>query len=224
MQGIEAIIFDMDGTLIDSLRDIAESMNHVLSDNGMRTHTLAEYRSYIGNGVSMLVSRACGYGPGEGCFDKIKREYSEYYTAHSSVYTAPFDGVDEELRRLRKRYKLAVLSNKGDRDIRALVDRYFAEIGFTAVHGQFGDFKVKPDPALALYTAEELGVEPRKILFVGDSPEDIMTGRNAGMRTAGVLWGYRDRQDLLAAGCTDFCSVPADISAVAERMCKNAGQ
>lgn len=213
MRHIKTVVFDLDGTLLDSIPDIASAMNSVLSENGLPTHSREEYLSYIGDGVAQLVHRSLGKQDDPALFEKIRAEYSAQYSAHAAEKTQPFDGILQALDVLAGSYRLAILSNKGDADVKRLTTQYFGD-RFACVFGQFGNYKVKPAPDLLFVTAKELGVSEKDMIFVGDSPVDVETAHSAGIPCIAVEWGYRTREQLIAAGCDYLCKKPTDLPAV----------
>ena len=213
MKHIKTVVFDLDGTLLDSIPDIASAMNTVLSENSLPTHTREEYISFIGDGVAQLVHRSLGKQDIPALFEKVRREYSAQYSAHAAEKTEPFDGILQALDALTGSYRLAILSNKGDADVKKLTVQYFGT-RFASALGQFGNYKVKPSPDLLFVTAKELGVSEKDLIFVGDSPVDVETAHAAGIPCIAVEWGYRTREQLIAAGCDYLCKQPTDLPAV----------
>lgn len=189
---MKGLIFDLDGTLLDTIGDIAAAMDKALIKNGLKTHTRKEYESFIGNGVKLLAERATG---GEKT-EAVLKDYLEIYASENDVLTKPFDGIENALLTLSKTHKIAVLSNKPHNDTTSLVKKYFPNVPFFIAYGQRKGVPTKPDPTSALEIAHTMGLLPQDITFVGDSPEDIKTGKNANMKTAGVCWGYRSKQQL----------------------------
>lgn len=218
--GYRAAIFDLDGTLLDTLQDLTDSFNEALTRHGFPPHPPRVYRSLIGSGARRLVERAVG---GDTPPDELSQDvveavlsvFTERYRKTLDCRTRPYDGVPELLNRLAARgIRLAVLSNKSDDCTKALVARFFPDIRFEAVLGLRPCIPAKPDPASALEIADGMGVEPGKIVYVGDSGSDMTTACRAGMVPAGVLWGYRDREELLEAGARYLSSRPEDLESV----------
>jgi phosphoglycolate phosphatase len=197
-----AAIFDLDGTLVDSLADIAAAMNWALAHHGLPTHPEAAYRGFVGEGVRELVRRAAGPGaPDEVRHAALLESYRGYYAEHLLDRTRPFPGMEALLARLaRQGVRLGVLSNKSDAFTRQLVEALFPGQAFAAVYGERPGVARKPDPAAALALAVELGASPAACAFVGDTPVDMKTARAAGMHAVGVTWGFRDAAELSAHG------------------------
>lgn len=214
---ISAILFDLDGTLVNSLADIAASMNRVLERNGLPAHPEADYNHFVGDGMETLVQRVL---PAEQAADpefrtlilqQMKREYSDHWY-HAS---APYPGIEELLRILSTRsYKLGVLSNKPDEFTTVMVEHFFPEIGWDIVRGALPGVPVKPAPEAALAIAAQWGLAPETILYVGDTRTDILIARNAGMPSLGVTWGFRDRAELEAHGADWIVDRPSEIAEV----------
>jgi phosphoglycolate phosphatase len=209
----DGVLFDLDGTLADTLEDLADAMNRVLRGEGLPEHTYAGYQRMIGHGIHELVRAAL---PADGrdeatitrCFEMMMADYGE----HSLVKTHPYAGVPELLRALRDAgLALAVLSNKADGPTRLIVAALFADDAFAAVAGARPEVPLKPDPAGALLIAASLGLDPRRVLYVGDSPTDVRTARAAGMTPVGVSWGFRTRDELAEAGASTVLDDPLEL-------------
>lgn len=195
-----AALFDLDGTLLDSLQDIGVAMNHALAAHGLPVHPLADYRRFVGEGVRVLVARALPEGREES-HEPVLATYHSFYAGHMLDHTRPYPGVREVLARLRgEGMKLAVLSNKPDAATRRLVEALLPDVRFGAVHGERAGVPRKPDPTAALGIAAELGVGPGDCAFIGDTAVDMDTARAAGMYGVGVTWGFRDVEELQRHG------------------------
>jgi phosphoglycolate phosphatase len=206
-------IFDLDGTLLDTLDDIANAANHVLAARGFPIHPNPQYRRLIGDGVVKLISRAL---PAEhrdkatvqACVGEYTREYERSWNAQ----TRPYPGVPELLDALVLRgLKLAVLSNKPDPFAQRCVSELLARWAFDVVLGASDKFPRKPDPAGAVEIARRLGVLPAECLYVGDSGVDMQTARAARMFSVGTLWGFRDREELLNDGAQLLITAPGEV-------------
>lgn len=206
-----AILFDMDGTLLDTLTDMQDAVNHVLAAHGLPLRTLEEVRRFVGNGAGPLIHRALPEGyPQE---QKVLAEYRAYYQAHNCIRTCPYLGIPELLEQLRQRgLKLAVVSNKPDETTRTLAARFFP--GLTAL-GQRDGIPSKPAPEMVWSAMEQLGVDARHALYVGDSEVDVEMARRAGLPLAAVAWGFRGRALLEQAGARCIVDTVPELLAVA---------
>lgn len=213
MMKFEAIIFDLDGTLLDTLEDIADSANNVLARRGYAAHEAGDYKLMIGAGVRKLVERMLPRGAGEpGLIDRCLAEMREEYGRNWKNKTRPYDGVPEMLEGVAALgLKRAVLSNKPDDLTRVCVAELLTPWSFDVVAGQGGAIRHKPDPAGALELARRMDVAPDSTLFLGDSDIDILTAVNAGMYPAGALWGFRTREELSGAGALALLDHPRQL-------------
>jgi phosphoglycolate phosphatase len=197
---LRAALFDLDGTLLNSLHDIGVAMNHALAQQGLPVHPLADYRRFVGEGVRVLVSRAVP-SHREDAHEAVLATYRDFYARHMLDHTRPYPGVRDVLARLAgEGVKLAVLSNKPDASTRELVATLLPDVRFGAIYGERVGVPRKPDPTAALGIAAELGVEPGDCAFIGDTAVDMDTARAAGMYGVGVTWGFRDVAELQAHG------------------------
>jgi phosphoglycolate phosphatase len=214
----QAVIFDLDGTLLDTLDDIADSANSVLKQFGYPTHPVEDYRFFVGDGVEMLIRRVLPEG--ERTDDLVGRgvgRMREEYGRNWNVKTKPYAGVPSMLDALAARnVKLAVLSNKPDEFTRACVEGLLPAWRFDVVAGQGPDVPHKPDPGGALWVARKLGLPPERIVFLGDSGNDMRAAVSAGMYPAGALWGFRPREELEASGARALMDRPEDVVALIE--------
>lgn len=192
------LIFDLDGTLVDSLRGIATSLNLALADCGKPTHPEQAVRHFIGNGARMLVTKALGPDATEAEIDAVESAFKVHYAANWAAGTDVFPGMPEMLKRqAASGHRLAVLSNKPHDFTVEIVGRLFPDIAFDAVLGQRPEVPRKPDPAGALEIAATFGLSPAACVMIGDSTMDLETGARAGMYTVAVTWGYQDAGALL---------------------------
>jgi phosphoglycolate phosphatase len=208
-----AVIFDLDGTLIDSLEDIADSMNMVLKAKGYPTHTYDAYRYFVGSGARKLVAIAL---PEEKRDDDTVNEchklFKDIYDKNWDVKTRPYPGIPEMLDRIAKLgIKASVLSNKPDDFTKRCVKKFLPDILFEIVLGMRENIPPKPDPAAALEIAAELKISPENFLYIGDTAIDMNTANNAGMFAVGVLWGFRSREELMANGAKALAGNPMEI-------------
>lgn len=193
----QTVIFDLDGTLLNTIEDLADAGNYVCRQNGWPQHTLEEYRMMVGHGIPNLVSR---FSP-EDCRSPLLMMstldlFSRYYGEHNMDKTVPYDGIPQLLAELKERkIRLAVCSNKADEFSRAIVEHYFPRM-FDLVQGQLPGIPVKPDPAGVQGILKKIGADPAATLYVGDSDVDMKTAHNAGLTACGVTWGFRSRKEL----------------------------
>jgi phosphoglycolate phosphatase len=207
------IIFDLDGTLIDSLADLAASVNHVLRMHGFPEHSLDEYRYFVGNGVIKLLERALPENSrGKELLLCLFEEFIRYYTVHRADFTTPYPGIPALLEELKRRGKLlAVASNKNHFSVEAMTRLYFGHVPFDFVHGHREGVPPKPDPSIAREILHEAGVVPGDTFFVGDSGVDMQTARAAGIRSIGVTWGFRSCEELRENGADFIVETPREI-------------
>ncbi len=211
----KGVVFDLDGTLVHSLPDIAAAMNRSLAKFGLPGFEEAAYKYKVGNGVLKLTERCVG--DRKDLYDQVKAAYMEDYAQHNRVDSRPFRGVEDMLRALNQRgVPVAVLTNKDQRDAENILAYYFPDVSFAVIRGRSEGVPLKPDPAGALLVAESLGVDPAECLYVGDTSTDMNCGNAAGMETVGVLWGYRPREELTANGARRLISDPMELIDLAE--------
>lgn len=197
------ILWDLDGTLLDTLGDLTDATNYALSQFGLPARSEAEIRGFVGNGAMRQITLAMGAEPGDPRIDAVLAVYKPYYRAHCQIKTAPYPGVMDALVQLRD-FPMAVVSNKPHAAVKALAEQYFPGL---YARGEQPDCPRKPDPDMILRTMADMGIE--KCIYVGDSEVDILTARNAGVPCLSVLWGFRD-VDQLADG-QYFCDAPAKL-------------
>ncbi len=206
----KAILFDLDGTLTDTLSDIADAMNRALSLHGLAQWRREDYRYLVGNGARVLAERAVR-GRSDAVND-VLGSYQAWYETHSMVKTKPYEGIPELLEALcAQGYSLCVLSNKPDADTKRIVAHFFPNIPFASVRGQRPGIPTKPDPASALATAENLGLQTADFCYLGDTSIDMTCARRAGMMPIGVLWGFRDEKELRDSGAAHIIQKPEDL-------------
>ncbi|MBQ9859448.1 MAG: HAD family hydrolase [Clostridia bacterium] len=211
MAKAKAVVFDMDGTILDTLGDLVASVNYALAQHGFPTHTAKEIRSYLGNGPANLIMQSCPAGTAKETVAAVLATYLPYYAVHSRDTTGPYAGVAEMLSQLKAAgVAMAVVSNKQECDVEALRQVYFADTVSLAVGGSEGR-PLKPDPTGVFIALERLGVAKEDAWFVGDSEVDVVTAKNAGMRCVAVSWGFRDAPDLQAAGAEIIVDTPQDV-------------
>lgn len=213
----QAIIFDLDGTLLDTLDDITAAGNRTLVRFGYPTHDRQAYRQFVGSGGSTLMTRALPAGEaarlGEAGLRAIIEVMREDYYANAAVATRPYPGIAALLARIAEAGLVCgILSNKPDRATQAVVRHFFAQQPFAAVQGQLPDVPLKPDPTSALDMAARFGCAPGRVVYLGDSDIDMRTARAAGMHAAGAAWGFRGEEELRASGAQTICHTPDDIA------------
>lgn len=205
-----AILFDLDGTLLNTLTDISESMNHALKTFGLPVHEEEKYKLFTGDGAVNLTKRSIG--DRQDMLEQVYRLYRETYEQNSRVHTAPYPGIVSALKALHEKgYKLLVLSNKDDTDAKEVVKYYLPEISFTSVQGKIENMPVKPDPALAFKMLGELGIAPKELWYVGDTATDMRCARNIGAACIAVTWGFQTRDMLAAESPNYFADKPEDL-------------
>jgi len=192
------VIFDLDGTLLDTVADLATSTNYALERCGFPTHETAAYKLFVGNGINKLFERALPDGAkDQETILKIRKYFIEYYNDHNSELTVPYPGISELLSTLQsKNIQLAVASNKYHQATTELIQHFFPDINFAAVFGQREKVPIKPNPAIVNDILTITGTERKDALYIGDSGVDMQTAQNAGIDAAGVTWGFRPRAEL----------------------------
>lgn len=206
------VIFDLDGTLLDTLDDLADAVNHTMEVYGYPKHSLSYVRSIVGNGVRNLVMLALPEDQ-QHRTDEILPHYREYYNAHSQDKTRPYAGIVEALQALSRDYAVAVVSNKPDGMVKALCREFFGDI---YALGEDPSLPRKPAPDMIYKAMRDMGVE--RCIYVGDSDVDIKTARNAGVPCLSVLWGFRDRDVLEQVGGKYFCEDPKQLAKAIEAI------
>lgn len=205
-------IFDLDGTLLNTLDDLAASVNYALHTHGMPERTLDEIRSFVGNGVRLLMERAIPNGVDNPRFDEAFATFRQYYMEHSLDQTRPYEGIPEMIHALKQRgCRLAVVSNKFYAATQELIRHFFPEIAVAIGEHEAEGIRKKPAPDTVFEALRQLGVDKENAVYVGDSDVDLQTARNSGLPCISVLWGFRDRDFLLANGATTFISHPEDL-------------
>lgn len=209
----KAVIFDLDGTLLDTIKDLGSSMNYILEKYGFPAKDEKHYVQAIGNGLRNLAKRSFPENAvTDELLDKIVPEFIEHYGHHCMEKTVIYEGINELIEYLSQNdILLAILSNKRDDLVKELMPHYFPDFKFQYLMGESSDFPRKPDPTSALYISRALNVEPCDILFVGDSIYDVKTGKNAGMKTVAVTWGYQPKELLMAEKPDFIVDSPSQI-------------
>lgn len=208
---IKAVLFDLDGTLLYTLPDMAEALNWALDVSGLPERSVAEIRSMVGRGVPNLVGRAVPPGTDEATRAKVVEDYQEYYTLHRNDHTAPYPGIPELLGELHRRgIRTAAVTNKLHSDAEPMIDGFFGHL-IDHTEGKKEGRPRKPDPAAVLDALGAFGVQPQEALYVGDSGVDAATGKNAGLKTLLVAWGYRDEEELRCCPHDAIIHDPAEL-------------
>ena len=206
----EIYIFDLDGTLLDTLQDLATSVNYALRQHRMPEHSIDDVRRFVGNGVRRLMERAIPEGAANPAFEAAFATFRKYYMEHSLDTTRPYDGIPELIHELKKRgCRMAVVSNKMMAATQELVHHFFPEIEVAIGEDEAAGIRKKPAPDTVFAAMKQLG--EGSAVYVGDSDVDLATARNSGLPCISVLWGFRDRDFLLAHGATTFVEQPLDI-------------
>lgn len=196
----KAVLFDMDGTVLNTLGDLAAAVNHTLREFSMPERSIAEVAAALGNGAAYLIAHTVPDGTPKELTDKVLAAYAPYYDAHCDILTAPYDGIVPLMQKLRGRgVKLAVISNKQDTAVKPLAEKYFPGLLEIAV-GESAEVRRKPNPDAVLAALRHIGVEREDAIYVGDTEVDLQTARNAGMECASVDWGFRTREQLVEIG------------------------
>lgn len=216
---IKAVLFDLDGTLANSLSDLADSTNYALSEMGFPTHEREEYKYLVGDGIPKLIERALPVGEKteenkKKCLDIFMERYKEHY--HDK--TVAYDGIPDMLSELKEGgLKIAVISNKAEEMAVKVVEKLFGGM-FDVVAGKREGFPTKPDPALTLEVIRQLGVKPQECVLVGDSGMDMAAAVNAGAAPVGVLWGFRLEDELIKNGAEYTIKSPAEIPEIIRKI------
>lgn len=206
------LLFDLDGTLLDTLQDLTDSVNHTLKQYGLPQHTKAEICSFVGNGVRNLITRALPGAENDPPVDAVLADYLAYYGQHNLDATAPYAGILQMLDQLSD-YPIGIVSNKADRDVKPLCQRFFPGI---YARGETAGCPRKPAPDMLRETMAQFGCE--RCIYIGDSEVDILTAQNAGVPCISVTWGFRTPRQLLEAGATCLCHSPRELPALIQQI------
>lgn len=206
----EAVIFDLDGTLLDTLEDLTDAVNHTLLEFDMPLKSIHEVRSFVGNGIRRLMARAVPNGENNPDFGSALIEFKRYYDVHCNDKTKPYEGVSALIDALmEKGIKTAIVSNKIDSAVQILNERYFPQIEVAV--GDREGIRRKPEADSVLMAIEECDVHKERAVYVGDSEVDIETAKNAGIKCVSVLWGFRDKNQLLESGAEILIEKPLEL-------------
>lgn len=208
---VKAVIFDLDGTLLNTLEDLKDAVNHALEQNDLPLRTLEEVRQFVGNGIDKLIERAVPEGRKNPKFESVLACMKAYYAVHCKDKTCAYEGIMPLLEELKSRdLKLAIVSNKTDAEVKVLSKEYFGDY-FLASIGEKEGVEKKPAPDTALKALEELGVSKEQAVYVGDSDVDVKTAENAGLRNIAVTWGFRSKSYLKEQGAKEFIDTPSEL-------------
>lgn len=207
----KTLIFDLDGTLLDSLKDIALGMNRVLSEFGFDEFRIERYRYFVGGGVDVLSKNVLSALDVEFDFKILSKRFKEVYESALHANTKPYDGIEELLANL-KGENLAILSNKPHEITKLYAQKFFSNYGFGQVYGQRENIPKKPNPNTAKEIALKFNAKCEDVYFIGDTKVDMQTAKNANMKSIGVLWGFRDEKELRENGADFIVSHPKEIA------------
>lgn len=211
MSRYKAIIFDLDGTLLDTLEDLADAVNFALVKNQQPPRTIEQIKSFVGNGVRNLLIRAIDQGEQNPAFEQIFQDFKAYYAVHCNDKTRPYEGISELLQELKQAgFLIAVVSNKLDSAVKDLCELHFKGLIQVAIGDRENQAR-KPAPDMVNIALEALGVGKEQAIYIGDSEVDIQTARNAQMPCISVLWGFRSRRFLEEQGAMLFAKIPEDM-------------
>ena len=211
VENIRAVVFDLDGTLLNTLEDLANATNWALQHNGLPERTIDEVRRFVGNGVRRLIERAVPADTEAALLEQVFADFKTYYVSHCQDCTCLYDGIPEMLEQLKAGgYKMAIVSNKLQAGVDELYEFYFRETIEVAV-GEREGIRRKPAPDMVETALKELGISADEAVYVGDSDVDLQTARNSGLACISVLWGFRDRDFLVEHGATCMVERPAEI-------------
>lgn len=213
MRKYKGIIFDLDGTLLNTIYDLADSVNEAMEKLGFPLHSEEAYKQKVGNGFNKLIERSLPENQRvEETIQKGLKLFVEAYDRRYLNKTVPYEGIDDLLKELPKKgIQIAINSNKRGDYTRALADKFFKDVPFVAVYGERKDVPKKPDPTAALEIAHLMELKPEEILYIGDSSTDMITGKNAEMDTVGVAWGFRGEEELRENGAVYIAETTKDI-------------
>lgn len=207
------VLFDLDGTLLNTLEDLTDSVNYALAQYDCPPRTVEDVRNFIGNGAKKLIERSLPGLENDPDVDAVLATYQAYYKTHSQIKTRPYDGVTEALTKIREKYPVAIVSNKPDAPTKLLCKEFFGDV---YARGESTDCPRKPAPDMLQKAMQIIGVDT--CIYVGDSEPDIQTAKNLGVKCLSVLWGFRDRETLEAVGGQYFCDDPKMLPEILESM------
>lgn len=212
------VIFDLDGTLLNTIEDLGQAANYALERNGYATHSMASYPYFVGNGVRRLMTRVLPEDARDDeNVDRVLKDFLEYYDEHCTDFTKPYNGMPELLQDLRDSgIAIAVASNKYQKAVSKIIPHYFPDINFVAIEGQKEGVNVKPDPSIVFAILAQAKVAKADCLYVGDSGVDMETARRACIDSVGVTWGFRSMKELVEYHADAIVNNPVDILSIVE--------
>lgn len=218
MSKINTVIFDMDGTVLNTLDDLTTSVNYTMEKFGFPQRTLDEYRRAFGSGIRRAIELTVPEGTSQEVIDEMVTVFKEHYDVHCLDKTGPYVGIIELMRELKKRgYKMAIVSNKIDSAVKELNQKFFSEVIEVAIGEQDG-IKRKPAPDMVVKALDELGSSAEKAVYIGDSEVDFATANNSNLPCISVLWGFRDKAYLEEIGAKVFAEEPGDVVGILEKL------
>lgn len=218
MREYKAVVFDLDGTLLDTLEDLTDSVNAALAAFDQPQKTIGQIRTFVGNGIRNLMKRSIKDGEENPDFEKIFQKFREHYKEHCQDKTKPYDGIIDLLRTLKaKGIKMAIVSNKADFAVKELNEYYFKEFDMTAI-GEREGIDRKPAPDSVFQALQELGVSPDQAVYVGDSEVDLETAKRADLPCISVLWGFREKELLKKHGAEHFARTADELYSLLEMV------
>lgn len=212
-----SVVFDLDGTLLDTLGDLRDCVNFALEKNGLPKRTTEEIRSFVGNGIRLLIERSVPENTPSEITDKCFSDFKEYYKEHSAILTKPYKGIIDLMKDLKsKGIKIAVVSNKADFAVKTLMEDYFEGL-YDCAYGERAGVERKPAPNGVFEAIKEMGGNPENTVYIGDSEVDVETSENAKLPCIAVSWGFRDKE-VLESLCPEYIvDSPSDILNIIER-------
>lgn len=207
------VVFDLDGTLVDSIADLGNAVNFALKEYNLPLRPMDDYYGFVGNGMEDLVRRSMGQkGSDDELYAKVRKAFDEHYSAHSNDNTVPYEGISELLKELKNRkIKTAVLTNKAQQYVGGILKKCFPDHSFAAFYGQRQGVERKPHPQAFELLLKELNIEKDACLYIGDSEVDVKTAHNAGVQLVAVTWGYRCEEVIVNAGAEILADTPKEI-------------
>lgn len=213
----DSVVFDLDGTLLDTLGDLRDSVNFALEKNNLPKRTTEEIRSFVGNGIRLLIERSVPENTPIEITDKCFSDFKEYYKDHSAILTKPYDGIIDLMKELKsKGIKIAVVSNKADFAVKTLMEDYFKGL-YDCAYGERAGVPRKPAPDSVFGAISEMGADAQNTIYIGDSEVDVETSKNANLSCVAVTWGFRDKEVLESLNPEYIVDSPSDILRIIER-------